>query len=115
MQLLPPLPHLNLRLPLYMIPLGNIARQHLFPILYNLRQRALRCEMGKEDASLKSQMKRADRLGARYVLIVGENEINRGSAVLRDMATKKQTDVAFKGLSDVLLSTIGLSGERSPL
>ena len=43
--------------------------------------------------SLKAQMKRADRLGAAYVLIVGENELSQGSVILRNMATKEQVEI----------------------
>ena len=43
-------------------------------------------------------MKRADRLGARRVLIVGDDEIASGKAVLRDMSNKTQVDVVLQGL-----------------
>ena len=46
-----------------------------------------------EGNSLKAQMKRADRLGAAYVLIVGENELSQGSVILRNMATKEQVEI----------------------
>ena len=42
------------------------------------------------DKSLKSQMKRAHRLGAKHVLIVGDNEIKEGKVIFRDMETKDQ-------------------------
>ncbi|MDP2645878.1 MAG: histidine--tRNA ligase [Desulfobacterales bacterium] len=48
-------------------------------------------EMGAGEKSLKSQMKRADRLGARHVLIVGEKELAEKTAILRNMATKVQS------------------------
>jgi histidyl-tRNA synthetase len=40
--------------------------------------------------SLKSLMKRADRMGASFVLMVGESELKEGRVVLRDMKTKEQ-------------------------
>jgi histidyl-tRNA synthetase len=52
--------------------------------------------------SLKSQMKRADRLSAAHVLIVGDAELKNGVAVLRNMTTKEQTDVALEDLPDTL-------------
>ena len=55
------------------------------------------------EKSLKSQMKRANKLGASHVLIVGEKELTEGSAVLRDMMTKKQvfisTDAVIENVS----------------
>ncbi len=108
MQLVPPSPFQNLPLHLFLIPLGKMAGEYLFPVLYALRRKELRCEMGKENASLKSQMKRADRLGARFVLIVGEDEIDRGTTVLRDMATKEQINIEFTELTETILSNVGL-------
>ena len=49
-----------------------------------------------ENKSLKSQMKRANKLGSKYVLMIGENEIGRGSVILRNMETKEQTEIPIK-------------------
>ncbi len=51
------------------------------------------CEMDLTGKSLKSQMKRADRLGAKYVLILGDREIEENAAILRNMLTKEQTPI----------------------
>jgi histidyl-tRNA synthetase len=56
--------------------------------------------------SLKSQMKRADRLGAAHVLIVGDSELQKGAAVLRDMVTKQQQEVAIKDLVNNLCDVL---------
>lgn len=50
-------------------------------------------EMEFDNKSLKRQMKRADRLGAKHVLIVGDKEIKEGFVVLRDMKTKDQVSI----------------------
>jgi histidyl-tRNA synthetase len=47
-------------------------------------------EMDFENRSLKSQMKRADRLGAAFVVLVGDDELERGEAILRDMESSRQ-------------------------
>jgi histidyl-tRNA synthetase len=59
-------------------------------------------EMDFNDRSLKAQMKRADRLGAEQVLIVGDAELEKGRAVLRNMNTKEQKTLALDGLLDTL-------------
>ncbi len=41
-------------------------------------------------------MKRAHRLGAKYVLIVGDNEIKEGKVILRDMETKDQVSIPIE-------------------
>ena len=55
-------------------------------------------EMDFGNKSLKSQMKRADKLGAAYVLIVGEKELEKGSAALRNMTTKEQVLISTDGI-----------------
>ena len=44
---------------------------------------------------MKSQMRRADKVEAALVLIVGDNELQKGQVVLRDMATKQQHEISF--------------------
>ncbi len=48
--------------------------------------------------SLKSQMKRADRFGAKHVLIVGEKELEEKAVILRNMTTKEQLLVPLDNL-----------------
>ncbi|MDP3804299.1 MAG: His/Gly/Thr/Pro-type tRNA ligase C-terminal domain-containing protein, partial [Candidatus Omnitrophota bacterium] len=48
-----------------------------------------------EGASLKSQMRTADKLGAKSVLIIGDDEVRKGEAVLRNMAAKEQFNIKF--------------------
>ena len=54
--------------------------------------------MDFDGKSLKSQMKRADRLEADHVLIVGDDELEKGEAILRNMETKNQESVPLDNL-----------------
>jgi len=56
------------------------------------------CEMDLTGKSLKSQMKRAHRLGAKYVLILGDREIEENTAILRNMTTKEQTPIGLDNI-----------------
>jgi histidyl-tRNA synthetase len=78
---------------LFIVWLGDKARDWAFPVMHRLRRAGLTVEMDGEPRSMKSQMRRADKLKAVSVLIVGENELTKGSAALRDMASKQQRDV----------------------
>ncbi len=106
MQLLPEQPHLASNLKLFIAPLGENAYQKLFPILYALRKKNCRSEIGHPGAALKKQMKTADRLQAEYVLIAGDQELSAQKLVLRNMSTKKQTEIGFSNLLDTLFSEI---------
>jgi len=63
-------------------------------------------ELDYEGKSLKSQMRRADKLKARYVLILGEEELNRGKAVLRDMENKTQEEIPLQNIVNILKEKI---------
>lgn len=92
------------RLQLFVAPLGEMAMNTLAPTLFELRKKNIRSEMGEGTQGLKGQMKRADRFGAEYVLIVGENELAQGKAILRNMATKGQEEIDLSTLTEVLTS-----------
>ncbi len=70
--------------------LGDEAREKGFEVLQALRKRGKRAEISHEKKSLKSQMKLADRLGARYALIIGDEELARDVVKVRDMETGEE-------------------------
>jgi histidyl-tRNA synthetase len=83
---------------LFIAALGPQAQQKAFEWLSKLGAKGLSVEMDYADRSLKAQMKRANRLNAGHVLIAGESELQKGTVVLRNMATKKQQEIALGGL-----------------
>lgn len=83
----------------FIAALGDACQTEAFQWLCRLNAAGITAEMDMEDKSLKSQMKRADRLNARFVMIYGEEERVAGNAVLRDMATKGQETI---DISDIV-------------
>jgi histidyl-tRNA synthetase len=88
---------------LYVVWVGEEARQWAVGPVHQLRQNGVVVEMDGESRSVKSQMRRADKLRAKSVLIVGENELNKGRVILRNMASKEQVEVSMEKLTDELL------------
>lgn len=80
---------------LFIAALGAAAQAAAFDWQMALGEAGIHAEMDYADRSLKAQMKRADRLGTGLVLIVGDDEMQSGRAMLRDMATREQTPVAL--------------------
>ncbi len=78
---------------LFIAALGREATQSCQRLAYILRSRSLRVALDLEGKSLKSQMKQADKSGARWVLIVGEEELKNGQGLLRNMQTQDQQQV----------------------
>ncbi len=83
---------------IFMAAIGDEAQSEAYPWAAELSKAGIRTEMDLTGRNLKSLMKRADRLGARYVAIVGENELSTGKMVLRNMATKEQHDIGIDGI-----------------
>ena len=86
----------------YIAWVGEKARDWAFPLVHRLREKGLMVEMEGEVRSLKSQMRRADKLKAVSVLIVGDDELHKGAAALRDMASKQQEEIKLGELEDRL-------------
>jgi len=89
---------------LFMAGLGQAPEKKVFQWVQDLRRSGLWVEMEYGSKGLKAQMKRADRLGARWVLIVGEDELASGKVVLRNMTTKEQEEIPLEGLMEHLKS-----------
>ncbi len=88
---------------LFLAPLGKEAEDRAFIWLQELRKGGLKCAMEYRSLGLKAQMRHADRLGARKVLIVGEDELMKGRGILRDMFTKEQGEISLDTVVDELL------------
>jgi len=92
---------------LFVAALGKQSQDIAFQWTCAWNVNGIRTQMDFADRSLKSQMKQANKSGARYTLIVGEQELEKGAAVLRDMATKQQTEIPIdeivEGLRDKLI------------
>lgn len=86
----------------YFAWIGAEARDWAFPLTHRLRRQGVGVEIEAESRSLKSQMRRADKLKARAVVILGDDEINKGRAVLRDMTSKEQQEIFLDDLEAVL-------------
>ena len=65
---------------LYIAPLGDAARAKALSIVTALRQKGITAECDIVERSLKAQMKYADKIAAKFTLMLGENEIEAGKA-----------------------------------
>ena len=81
----------------FIAALGEPAREAALTLLRDLRRAGVNAQVEYEGRSLKSQMKRADRLKAPLVFILGEDELARGEVSVRRMATSSQESVLLSG------------------
>lgn len=87
--------HMSIKPLLYFIPLGITAQRKALRFVKGLREEGLKVEMGSGDRSLKGHMKRADKLGARQVLILGDDELDKGEITLKDMESGSQRRISL--------------------
>jgi histidyl-tRNA synthetase len=82
----------------FIATIGKGAYAKAFALLDELRKAGVACDMDYEDKSLKAQMRSADKSGAPLAIIVGEDELAKGEAVVRDMRTNEQAGVKLGDL-----------------
>jgi histidyl-tRNA synthetase len=81
------------RCDVFLLPLAAAGLDGALRLQRALRQAGLAAMLDPEGRSFKSRMKQADKLGARFVAILGEEEMARGVWTVRDMARSAQQDV----------------------
>ncbi|MBI2864850.1 MAG: histidine--tRNA ligase [Chloroflexi bacterium] len=94
----------------YLAYIGAPARDAAWRAVSELRKVGVAAVIGFGGRSLKSQLRHANTLGAAYVVIIGEREVERGEAVVRDMAGATQTTVPADELAQALAGQ-GVGGQ----
>jgi len=83
---------------LYFAFLGDEAKKAGMELARFLRREGIECLVEYKDRSLKSHLSRANKLGANWVVIIGEDELKSGLFKLKDMETGKQYDTTRKDI-----------------
>lgn len=87
----------------YFASMGEAAARRCFAIAAQLREGGVAVETDIVGRGLKAQMKYADKLGARYTIVVGDTELETGIAQLKDMQTGETEEIQ---LDDSLYTTL---------
>ncbi len=91
---------------LFLAALGEKSQFMAFEWKCALGLEGISAEMDFADHSLKSQMKRANKLDVPYVLLVGDNEIEEGAVTLRNMETKEQISIPIDSVVENIKSKL---------
>ena len=86
----------------YVAPLGDAAKVPCFELIQCLRRAGSGCETDYLSKSIKAQMKAADKAGARYCIIIGDDELAQGVASVRNMQESTQENVALNEVLDYI-------------
>ena len=87
---------------MYVVHAGPGTEREAFVIAQGLRHANVRTDVAFGERSLKAQMRHAGAAGARYAVIVGEDELKDGVVTLRDLTTGEQRRVSPDELREVL-------------
>ena len=91
---------------LFVIPLGHSAKSRALSLAHDLRSHGIKTELAFGDRSLKGAMKAADKSGARYVVVLGDAEIESGSLDLKRMEDGSTSSVKIESLREILRETL---------
>lgn len=90
------------RVDVYGIALGTAAKRRMTGIINDLRKAGIAADMSFGDRGLKGAMKGADRAGARFALVLGDQELDNGTVAVKDLAAHEQRDVELSQLVAIL-------------
>ncbi|MBR4728550.1 MAG: histidine--tRNA ligase [Clostridia bacterium] len=91
---------------LYIAPMGEAASFRAAALTAALRANGVHAQTDVVGRSLKAQMKYADKIGAKYTLVLGDNELAEGKANLKDMDSGETSAVALDGLEDSFMELL---------
>ena len=87
----------------YIVPMGDAAKRKAFELTALLRAEGFSAQCDLVGRGLKAQMKYANKIGARFTLVLGDNELNEGKADLKNMADGSTVQVDLgEGLIDAV-------------
>lgn len=80
---------------LYVAVMGESASLKSFEIIKAVRSCGLIAETDIVGRGLRAQMKYADKIGAKFSMVLGDNEIEQGKAVIKNMSNGEQTEIVL--------------------
>ena len=86
----------------YIAPLGVGMNPHALKVARELRRAGVTADIGDETFRLKKSFESAEKAGARFIVIVGENEVASGQFAVKELATGKQEPVSRESLAEFL-------------
>ena len=87
---------------LFVAWIGDEAREFALKLVSELRKQGVRCELDTRERNLKGQMKYANKLGASFTAVIGEDEVNSGEITLKNMESGDQIKVKKEDLANAV-------------
>jgi histidyl-tRNA synthetase len=84
------------------MPVGETAKKKSFEILEELRKNDIKILFSFGKDSVRSQMKFADKIKTKYILLLGQEEVNRNEIILQEASSELQENIPLPKLIKVL-------------
>jgi histidyl-tRNA synthetase len=84
----------------FIATMGEAAYKKGFEILSGLRKAGIICDIDYQQKSIKAQLRHANKLNARYAIILGDDELEKGRCIVKDMNDSSQREVALDSVVD---------------
>ncbi len=95
----------DLRPDFYFVSMGKQAQQRAFSLAHILRKEGLKGDLS-QSGSFKSQIRQADKIKARFVLIIGDEEYDNGTVTIKDMDGGSQQNLASQDLLNYMRNIV---------
>jgi histidyl-tRNA synthetase len=92
---------------IYVMPLGETSKSLAMQAASTLRLSGYRVDFCFEDVKLGNMFKRAERKGARFAIIIGENEVNNNEVIIKNLTSTEQITVPFDKLVSKICCEMG--------
>ncbi len=100
------LPELTVEPSAFVVALGDAAKVEAFKICQALHDEYITVEMDGQGKSMKAQLKYANKINAKYVIILGDDELARKEAIIRFMDTSEQKTVSLNIVAEDIKAII---------
>ncbi|HLQ70688.1 MAG TPA: histidine--tRNA ligase [Bacillota bacterium] len=96
----------------FIITMGEDAENASIPLIHQLRENGIQVDKDYMGRKMKSQFKVADRVGAKYVIIIGGDELQKQVVPIRNMATGEQMEVPIKDIVETMKDKLSGGNEH---
>lgn len=90
----------------YVITIGDQAKKEAVRIVHELRQQGIRVDQDYQNRKIRAQFRAADRLQAKYVCILGEDELEKGIILIRSMKTGEEIEIPISKINEIMFERI---------
>lgn len=90
----------------YLVTIGDKAKDHGPSLMYKLRSVGLSVDKDYLDKKVKAQFKNADRLNAKFVAVLGDDELEKGVINVKDLVSGEQTEISLSELVTFIKTNI---------